>query len=174
MPGRPPPRPTEAWVLAIARHYLEQRGATEAWFRRWLGRRVGAAVRHHGSDAAEAAAWIDATVARMRGAGLLDDAEWAASRARSLRRRGASERAVRSALSQKGVRSELSAEVLAQEPPDADLVAARAWARRSRLGPWRRGPADPESRQRELARLARRGFSYEVARRVIDGPAEEG
>lgn len=159
-------------MLAIARAYLDQRGATEAWFRRWLRRRVAAAVAAHGADSAEAERWVEATVERMRAARLLDDEAWAESRARSLRRRGASGRSVRAALAQKGVAADTAGRVLAEEAPGADLVAARAWARAHRLGPWRRGPVDAEVRQKELARLARRGFSYAVARQVIDGPAD--
>ena len=160
-------------MLAIARAYLDQRGATEAWFRRWLRRRVAAAVAAHGSDAAEAARWVDAAIERMRAGRLLDDEAWAESRARALRRRGGSERAVRATLARKGVAADTAAQVLAEEAPDADLTAARAWARAHRLGPWRRGEGGAEVRQKELARLARRGFSFAIARQVIDGPAED-
>jgi regulatory protein len=165
---RPPPAPTEAWVLALARRYLELRSASEAAFRRWLGRRVGEAVRHHGTDPTEAARWIDAVVVRFQGLGLLDDARWAASRAAALRSRGRSGRHVRAALAAKGIAAPLIESVV-PEGVDADLAAARKYARQHHLGPWRREGAavDADALRRELARLARRGFGYDVARRAL-------
>jgi regulatory protein len=54
---------------------------------------------------------------------------------------------------------------------DAELEAARTWARKHRIGPWRTGPVDPEIRRKELARMARNGFGYGVACKVVDEPA---
>jgi regulatory protein len=49
------------------------------------------------------------------------------------------------------------------------LAAAAAYARRRRLGPFRRVPEErAERRQKDLAALARRGFGYGVAKQVID------
>lgn len=165
---KPPPPLTAARVDALARWYLDRYGATEATLRRWLARRVAAALEHHPGDPEEAGGWIEATLLRMRELGFLDDARWAESRARTLRRRGASTAAVRSALRAKGVAAGVVAETLAEEGGDPDLDAARTFARKSRLGPWRRAPVDAEGRRKELARLGRKGFSYEIARRVVD------
>ncbi|MHA1114431.1 MAG: regulatory protein RecX, partial [Alphaproteobacteria bacterium] len=52
----------------------------------------------------------------------------------------------------------------------ADLAAAIAYARRRRLGPWRVAAARAERRERDLAALARAGFNYDLARRVVDAP----
>ena len=48
-----------------------------------------------------------------------------------------------------------------------DLDAACNYARRRRLGPWR-SAGRAERRERDLAALARQGFGYELALRVID------
>ena len=53
-----------------------------------------------------------------------------------------------------------------------ELAAARKAAWRKRLGPWSRGDR-AASRQKDLAALARAGFSIAVARAVIDGAADE-
>ena len=166
---KPPPPPTAARVHELAAWYLDRYGATEATLRRWLSRRVAAALEHHPGDPEEARGWIEATIARMRELGFLDDARWAASRARALRRRGATSAAVRSALRAKGVAAGVVDEALrGEDVVDPDLAAARTYARKSRIGPWRRAPVDDDGRRRELARLARKGFSYEIARRVVD------
>jgi regulatory protein len=57
---------------------------------------------------------------------------------------------------------------LRDETPEPDLAAAIAYARRRRLGPWRQGDDREEHRERDLAALARQGFGYDTARRVIE------
>ena len=47
--------------------------------------------------------------------------------------------------------------------------AARIWARKKRLGPFRRdAQTRQENRQRDLAALARAGFSFSTAKKIID------
>ncbi|MCH8002677.1 MAG: RecX family transcriptional regulator, partial [Proteobacteria bacterium] len=47
-------------------------------------------------------------------------------------------------------------------------AAALAYARRRRLGPYRSPQARAAMREKDLAALGRRGFGYELARRVIE------
>ncbi|MGH6947427.1 MAG: regulatory protein RecX, partial [Kiloniellales bacterium] len=54
------------------------------------------------------------------------------------------------------------------QPGEPELKAALAFARRRRLGPYRAEPDRAGRRERDLAALARQGFAYELARRVID------
>jgi regulatory protein len=53
---------------------------------------------------------------------------------------------------------------LRADAPDPDLAAACAFARRRRLGPFRRAAAD---HARELGAFARAGFSRRVAEAVL-------
>ena len=53
------------------------------------------------------------------------------------------------------------------EDAGTDRAAALLMARRRRIGPWRTGVDSPELRRKELAILARGGFSYGVARDVV-------
>jgi regulatory protein len=110
---------------------------------------------------------IEALVERYRHSGLLDDAAYAAARVQSLHRRGESATGIRARLAAKGVESSVAAEAvrtLRAEIPDPDLAAACAFARRRRLGPYRRAAADPA---RELGVFARAGFARRVAERVL-------
>src|SRR6516162_6853246 len=75
--------------------------------------------------------------------------------------------AIRSRLAGKGIPAEVAAEAISglrKNAPDPDIAAACAFARRRRLGPFRRAAAD---RQRELAVFARAGFSRRVAEAVL-------
>ncbi|MEI7606770.1 MAG: RecX family transcriptional regulator [Rhodospirillaceae bacterium] len=178
-PQKPPPPPlTPDRLERAALRYLERFSASAASLRRVLARRVERSAREHGSDAAEGARWVEALILRYQASGLLNDAVYAEAKAVSLRRRGASARAIRDKLAAKGVEAEVAASALARTDEDgghaegadsADEEAARALARRRRLGPFRPDSARAEHRTKDLAALGRAGFSYETARRVIDG-----
>jgi len=53
---------------------------------------------------------------------------------------------------------------------DPDLTAAAGFARRRRLGPYR---TSGKTRDKDMAALARNGFSYAVAQIVIDADTVE-
>jgi regulatory protein len=154
------PEILERWALG----YLGRYASSAENLRRVLIRR---ARKHAPAAAQQARAEIDAIVARYRESGLLDDAAYAAARVASLHRRGGSLKAIRARLAGKGVPAEVAAEAVSgfrENAPDPDIAAACAFARRRRLGPFRRGTAD---RQRELATFARAGFSRRVAEAVL-------
>jgi regulatory protein len=91
-------------------------------------------------------------------------------KADSLRAGGRSTRAIAAKLRQKGLGAEVVQQQLTRvraEIPDEE--AARTLARKRRLGPFRRPGTPPASKEKELAVLARAGFSYSVARRVLEG-----
>lgn len=154
------PELLERWALG----YLGRYASSAENLRRVLIRRVR---RRFPGAAQQAAAPIDALVDRYQRSGLLDDAAYAAARVGALHRRGDSLQAIRARLAAKGVgASDLADAVsaLCATTPDADLVAACIFARRRRLGPFRRGAADPG---RELAAFARAGFTRRIAEAVL-------
>ncbi len=105
----------------------------------------------------------------MNAAGLVDDARYARALAETLRRRGTSRRAMRAKLRQKDLPAALVDEVLeAEEGEASEVKAAWRYAERRRLGPFRRSDR-AERRKRDLAAMGRAGFSYGVARDVVDG-----
>ena len=84
-----------------------------------------------------------------------------------MHRRGESSTKIRARLAAKGVESSVAAEAvqaLRAEAADPDLAAACAFARRRRLGPYRRAAADTA---RELGAFARAGFARRVAEPVL-------
>ncbi|MBF0247257.1 MAG: RecX family transcriptional regulator [Alphaproteobacteria bacterium] len=173
-PGpRTPRRITPERMANIALHYLERYASSAENLRRVLERRVYKASLHHPDmDAAAARGWIEDLIARYRSAGLLDDAAYAENRARSLMARGLAARSIRMKLLEKGVGSDdidAALAALTEETADPELHAAVKLARRRRLGPYT-PDADKraERRDRDLAALARAGFSYDMARRVVD------
>jgi len=153
----------DRWALA----YLARFASSAENLRRVLLRRVRRRSPQGSETVRQAAPLIDALVERYRRGGLLDDAVYAAQRVRSLNRRGESLTKIRARLVAKGVDRSVAADALSalrDEAGDPDLAAACAFARRRRLGPYRRGAADPA---RDLAAFARAGFSRQVAERVL-------
>jgi regulatory protein len=167
------PSPLTVTMLEnAALHYLGRFASSSANLQRILMRKV---ARHAaaGGDAAEGAELVAALIARYQGSGLLNDRSYAAQIAASLARRGTSRFSIAGKLAQKGVPAALVKEALAAldaESDGSELAAACALVRRRRLGPYRRGEATPERRQKELATLARAGFSLDLARRVLAAP----
>lgn len=173
MQGRKRATPTKITATSlnnIALHYLERFASSAANLRRVLLRRVHRAAAHHGSDPAAGAALVEALIRRFEQSGLLDDQRYAAAKAASLQRRGGSRRAISGRLAQHGVAAELIAETLqelATEAGGGDLAAACAFIRRRRLGAYRPPTARAGTPEKDMAALARAGFSFEIARRVL-------
>ncbi len=166
--------PTEASLHEAALRHLARYATTTAGLTRVLDRRV--ARWAHGAEAdADATrplrAAVRAVVARLASAGVVDDASFAAARARSLSRAGRSRRGIEAHLAARGVTGEAARAVLPADP-DAEFAAAIAAARRRRIGPFRAEPADQEQHRRDLAILARAGFTQDVASRALRTDAE--
>ncbi len=162
---------TAKYLRNSALYHLDRYATSSAHLRRLLLNKVARSARAHGTDAAAGAAAVEALIAELLEAGLLDDARYAAERALALVRRGASARAIRGALLAKGVASEFiepALERLGAEAAEPELAAALAYARRRRLGPYRSPQARAAMREKDLAALGRRGFGYDLARRVIE------
>jgi regulatory protein len=157
------------WALG----YLERYATSAVNLRRVLMRRARRRLGLADRDGIRAAdALIDALVARYREAQLLDDAAFAAARARRDLARGRSLAQIAAGLAAKGVGIEernAAITALRADPADPDLAAAVAFARRHRLGPFRTDkPIDMETRRgRDLGALARAGFSRAIAEAVL-------
>jgi len=178
---RGPRKATPKHLENAALHYLGRFASSAENLKRVLMRKVQRSARHHGTDADEGRAAVERLVERFQRAGLVDDAVYAAARAATLHRRGASARLIAAKLREKGVAAEIVESALATlgAGADAELVAAVTLARRRRLGPFAGKLRSKDrmraqnDREKALAALARAGFSYDVARRVIDADDAE-
>ena len=170
MPRKPPKPTTQRSVRYHALTYLRRYSAPRAQLRRVLLDRARRSVVEHGGDLEEIQDWIDSTLDDMERLGYVNDDAYARAKATKFRTRGLSERAIRSKLSAKGVRSEaIAAAMIATRPEgDADLMAAKTYVRKRRMGPHRTKEATPELIRKELGRLARAGFSYGVAKAALE------
>ncbi|HVG47000.1 MAG TPA: RecX family transcriptional regulator [Rubellimicrobium sp.] len=191
---------TEARIRNIAEHYVGQRESSAQMLRQVLERRLVRRLRTLGPEAAaeerEAVLpLIEAEVARLQAAGVIEDARYAEMKARSALSSGRGSRRILRDLGQKGVTGLAAQQALleaarevagvfddAAEPTEvlraAELEAAEVFARKRRLGPYR-AAALPEARSerskawsREAAAMARAGFSVDTIRKVLDREPE--
>lgn len=169
---RPPGKVTAAYVQRAALAYLERFASSADTLRRVLTRKIERRCRLRGEEPAAFLALVEEVVGRCLRSGLVDDRRYAEGRVASLRRRGASARLIAAKLSSKGVSREVAADAIGDED-EAEREAAWALARRRRLGPYRPGERQA-FREKDLAALARAGFSFALGKSVIDGEPPEG
>ncbi|PHS79410.1 MAG: regulator [Rhodospirillaceae bacterium] len=169
---RPPRKITEQRLANIALHHMDRYASSAENLRRVLQRRVfKASLFHEDLDADEAKGWIDELIVRYVESGVLNDLAYAETRARSLLARGSSGRLIRMKLMEKGIEDTIIDKALAAltlDAPDPELFAAIKLARRRKLGPFCDPAKRAENRDKHLGAMARSGFSYDMAERVIN------
>ncbi len=166
------PRPsTQERLRKAALYYIDRYATSARNLHDVLMRRVTKSARLHGTDREEGRQWADEIVADFVNRGLVDDRAFAETRAVSLHRGGASKRKIAMSLKSKGVGSadiDAALATLDESHRNSELEAARNYARRRRFGPWRAADEREARRERDLAAMARAGFSFSMAQRVID------
>jgi regulatory protein len=166
----------EVWHEA-ALAYLGRFASSAENLRRVLRRRALREARKAGGapDWPAIEPIIEAVLARLVRAGLIDDAGYAGQRVDSLTRRGEPARRIRARLTAKGVAREAidgALDDLRSRDPDADFRAACRFVLRRRLGPCRPQARRVAERARDLAALGRAGFDYATAKRALELPDE--
>jgi regulatory protein len=169
--------PTVQGLEGTALFYLGRYAASEASLRHVLLNRLQRAVRALPQFAEDEAlnetlrAAIETIIAKHKKSGALNDAAYAEMKTRSLRRAGRSAQAIRMRLVHKGVARDTIAGALAdnedETSEEAEFKAAEGLAKRRRLGPWRQRPAHKNQFRKDLATMARAGFSLDMARKVL-------
>ncbi len=174
-----PKKITESYLHNSGLYYLERFSSSSANFRTVMMQKVKrSCMTHEEQNYDQCAAWVDALIEKFINVGLLDDGIYTRSKVNSLRRRGKSTRTIQAYLKSKGLDSSLIDQTLKDfdiehydTPAEAELEAALIFARKKRLGPFRRDKEnDP---QKELGRMARAGFSYDTSRCVLSTKTED-
>lgn len=181
----------EEKLRRVAIDYLARYAASEAALRQVLERRILRQMMRDEGFAADTEkqhalrTTIDAIIASHKQTGALNDAAFAETKIASLRRSGASQKRIEQKLAHKGVAKDVVRKTLdafdedhdagaSEEGNGAEYQAALTFARKRRLGPFRtliREELDTDAQRkqqaRDIAALARAGFSYDIAKRVL-------
>lgn len=159
-----------AWAKNSAAYRLAKRMMTE----RELSDAIKRKARSKFEDIGEAQvnALAEAALVFGRSMKALDDQNYAEIRANSAARSGRSKRAIARKLAEKGVDRSIVTSVLVDAD---DLRAAVVYARKKGFGPFRRPDVEAyEARwTKEISSFARQGFSFELAKRVLDMEYDE-
>jgi regulatory protein len=168
----------EEWALGYLGRYASTAENLRQVLRRRVRRRLALGRAGDLEDAAAIRKLIDTLVARYRETALVNDAAYAAGRARRGVTQGRSLRRIAAGLAAKGVGAADAAAAIAalrDETTDPDLAAAIAFARRRHFGLFRtdQRPREPgELHRAELAAFARAGFTRRTAETVLACPDE--
>jgi len=172
-----PRKVTSKSLENAALYYLQRFSSSSENFRRVMIRRVKRSAQYHNTNFEEGAEIVDQLISRFVRIGLLDNLQFAQVRAASLRRRGLSERTIRAKLMERGFGVEVineSLELLKCDNEDLELTASIIFSRKRRLGPFREIlDKRNEFREKDMAKLARAGFSYHIAQKVISAETLE-
>lgn len=177
-PSSPPPPPDAASLRQAALRYVARYAANSQRLRRVLEARLTKAALQHPEWARDTArrGALQQTIAQLvqecAAKTYIDDAGFAAGKARQWRQQGKSRRAIAARLQAEGCTAEDIAAALPADDDAGDETAARRLAQRKRLGPYRQGAATPEQSRRDYAAFARAGFSHALARKIFSGDVE--
>lgn len=182
---------TREALTAAAYRYVQRFASTEVQLKKVLWLRIDRLMGRDGDPDAVATARKAAgeIAARCVELGLVNDRLYAQTKTRRLLARGKPVRMVRAALQQKGVAAddiEAALGDVMEESGEAnpDFAAAIAYARRRRLGPFRRpdingADSEPDSEaarsqsRKEYAAMARAGFGHDLSRRVLEAASSD-
>lgn len=169
--------PTPQSLANIALHYLARYAASEAGLRRVLENRIRRAAMSHPDFAADHTRQaalrqeIENIIAKHRATGAVNDAAFAEMKVNSLRRSGRSRTMITQKLKQKGLSDTVIDQALQpeddQDAHSVELQAALRLAKRRRLGPFRAAPADADQQRKNIAALARAGFTFDIIKQVL-------
>ncbi len=168
---KPPKKITEKYLYNSGLAYLQRFPASVPHFRRIMGRKIDRSCKHHQEqDREECTKMLESAIATFVRQGLLNDDAYVQGMVTSLRRRGLSRQAILSKLQQKGLSQESILKTLQAYDEDRgdtnpDLTAAVRLARRKKLGCFR---SKEENLDREMSALARAGFGFDIARKVLE------
>jgi regulatory protein len=163
-----PPNVSRVGLEGAALRYLERFDCSVARLKKVLTERVAKAARAGVPEAAAAPLIIEQILERYQESGLINDQRFAKNFAERQRDRGMSGRMIEQKLRARGISSETVAELLPRgASAEAELDAAQAFARRRRLGPHRKPELREAYRRKDLMAMARAGFNFDTASRVI-------
>ena len=139
----------------IALFYLERYDASSEKLQEVLKRRLAKAASEQ-EVPPESVQWVEEVVQQMKSLGYVNDKRYAENVVRRYSDAGKSYSFVRSKLKMAGIDEEMIKDVLSEMD---ELEQARLMVKKKRLG---------MDFKKDLARLARAGFSYEIAREALE------
>ena len=163
---------SEAGLRRKVQHHLGRYWPSVAQMRRVLMRHIDRNIRRWGGDRELAESLVEPLLTELVESGGLDDFAFSRAWVEQLDRKGSSRRAIFAKMREKGIGRDLvqnELERIEGHGSERELWRAIVYARRRRLGPARFDPLHrAERRKKDMAAMARAGFSYGIVVQVID------
>lgn len=179
-PKKQPKKITPSYLHNAGLYYLQRFAASTGQFQHVMQRKIDkSCMAHPEQDREDCQKWLSDVIETFQRSGLLNDELYATGAIRSLRQRGLSTRAIEAKMAIKGVSAALVKKTLQEidglSESDPNIVAALRLARKRRIGPYCPPGKDaaPELRDKHLATMARAGFDFETAHKVLKMEKEE-
>ncbi len=168
---KPPKEVTASLLREQALRYLDRFSATTHKLKRHLLTKNREAISIYGHDVETISAQIDTLITKLEKMGILNDQQYAESKARSMARQGKSFRQIEGKLYSLGItdnQKDQAIDELATTEGHSDRVGAAKFIRRRRFGPYKETPERSVRREKELMSLVRNGFDYGLAQELLD------
>ena len=162
---------TEKRLMNIALFYLSRYDASEAKLRTMLSRRILKMKMRGEEIPEEVTTWVENVIRKIRDYAYIDDKRYAENKIRTMVEQGKSERYMSLKLKEAGINSQAIHRIL-EEMGSSEVDRALCYAYKKKLGQFRSKSQRIDYRQKDMAALARAGFSYEVSLAVLEGKAE--
>ena len=165
---KPLPKPLNGERLrSLALHYVGRYATTRGKLTTYLNRKI----RERGWNG-DASADIESLVNEFADLGYVNDAGFAEARSRSFVRRGFGARRLAQDLSTAGIADADSFEAM-ETAKDGAWSAAENFARRKHIGPFAKGEATLELKQKQLQGFMRAGHAWDIARAFVNAAPGE-
>ena len=189
-PNKPkaPRKISEKYLRNAGLHYLKRFTASSSHFKTVMMRKIDKSCRWHtDTDKQQCVKWLDIVTDEFIEAGYLNDEQYTFGLVNSMRRSGKSKRIIQMKLRQKGVSDNLVISAFEKYEDQYDdnanfeLICALKHAKKKKLGAFSKNKiskmadticTDNEAafkdQQKQLANLARAGFSFDISKKALD------
>jgi regulatory protein len=163
---------SEKRLYNSALYYLSKYDASGGKVRMMLQRKLLRAPSKGVEVPENANEWIENVVQKLKDQGYIQDERYAQNQIRILSGQGKSSRYIAGKLQQAGVEGQIIEELIGTNESD-DLMRAQRLVEKKKMGYLRIAEKQAEYYKKDLAALARAGFSYGIARQALAGDEEE-
>lgn len=174
-----PKKITESYLHNSGLYYLQRFASSRQNFISVMERKIKKSCFEHKEQDFETLKMLLGTLAdKFEGCGLLNDDLYIDGMIQSLRRRGLSRSGILQKLAMKGIKRDaailkLQTQEEAQDPDiSPEFEAALKFARRKKIGPYSTKESD-DGKQKFFATFARAGYSYDIARKILNANLDD-
>ena len=166
------------WVRRLSTTYLSRFVSSEKQLRRYLLNKIRSAEARSSEDPEEHAQWIDLAIDAQKKVGLINDHALAKGLFDSLTRKGESLPMIRKKLTAKRLPPELITTLISEytsgdQAEYQQLYGASKLVKKRKIGAYSTKQLDAKERHRQMGIIARKGFSFSIAKKVLNASIEE-